>query len=177
MDEVIAGGEMKSLFMPLSLSLSLSLLSFFISAFLSLCVSNFSVLMRGDIMNADAVGDALKRKVTRTLAHKRSHTHTHMLIWFTPNSRQYCKNHYGWVEWPTSCILVCVDHNVQFFSWKINVHMVNILHSHLVMVFLDKPVNEILYKLKALHVFFTFYLEDTQQKISLASVQSQIHFI
>ncbi len=39
--------------------------------------------------------------------------------------------------------------------------MVNVLHSHLVMVFLDKPVNEILYKLKALHVFFTFYLEDT----------------
>ncbi len=43
---------------------------------LSLCVSNFSVLMRGDIMNADAVGDALKRKVTRTLAHKRSLTLT-----------------------------------------------------------------------------------------------------
>lgn len=57
MDEVIAGGEIKSL-------------SFFISASLSLCVSNFSVLMRGDIMNADAVRDALKRKVTRTLAHK-----------------------------------------------------------------------------------------------------------
>ncbi len=51
------------------------------------------------------------------------------------------------------------------------------------MVFLDKPVNEILYKLKALHVFFTFYLEDTAKnqaihnKWSLASVQSQIHFI
>lgn len=81
MDEVIAGGEMKSLFMPLSFAMHLSLLSFFISASLSLCVSNFSVLMRGDIMNADAVRDALKRKVTRTLAHKRTHTlsHAHMV--------------------------------------------------------------------------------------------------
>lgn len=45
--------------------------------------------------------------------------------------------------------------------------MVNVLNSHMVMVFLDKRANEILYKLKALHVLFTFYLEDTQQKIML----------
>lgn len=86
MEEVIAGREMKSLSMPLRPSLfhyaSLSLLSFFIFASLFLCVSNFSVLMRGDIMNADAVREALKGKVTRTLAHKPTHTHISTLIWF-----------------------------------------------------------------------------------------------
>lgn len=75
-DGVIAGCKMKSLFTPFAFSVYLSLISFFISLCpsLSLCVSNFSVLMRGDIMNADAVRDALKGKVTRTLAHKRTRT-------------------------------------------------------------------------------------------------------
>lgn len=102
MDEVIAGGEMKSLFMPLRPSLfhyaSLSLLSFFISASLFLCVSNFSVLMRGDIMNADAVREALKGKVTRTLAHKRTHTHTFPCSygsnWTTANTGKIIRG--GW---------------------------------------------------------------------------------
>lgn len=88
-------------------------------------------------MNADAV-EALKGKVTRTLAHKRTHT----LVWFYLNNRQFWKKSLGVGEVTDILRLgMCIGHNVVILTGN-SMQMFCILTNHLAIVFLDKAVHE-----------------------------------